>query len=135
MTVTEAVPAAPIAAPPTVPELQPVTLPETAIVAATPAEFESPVEPAPAPIAHSPAPEVPTPVVEVVAPAAEVFTAPPPLEAIVLPSDLEQVETDANKLRIAGSMIEPLPTPRQRRVLPPLPPVSDEPLVQVETRK
>jgi ribonuclease E len=56
-------------------------------------------------------------------------------EPIVLPFDLEQVETDAEKLRIAASKVEPPPAPRLPRVRPPLPPVSNEPLVQVETRK
>ena len=56
-------------------------------------------------------------------------------EPIVLPSDLSQVETDPEKLRIAASKIEPPPPPRPPRVRPPLPPISNEPLVQVETRK
>jgi ribonuclease E len=113
--------------------MHPLTPPETATVAATPTEFVSRVEPEP--IAPPPAPEVFAQPVEAVAPAAEVSAAPPAVEPIVLPSDLEQVETDPEKLRVAASKFEPPPPPRRRRVLPPLPPVSDEPLVQVETRK
>ena len=72
-------------------------------------------------------------------PAAEPVVVAPALpvarEPIVLPSDLEQVETDAEKLRIAASKVEPPPPPRPPRVRPPLPPISNEPLEQVETRK
>jgi ribonuclease E len=87
------------------------------------------------------APAIPEPVAERVVehvPAAPVVVAPAiPVarEPIVLPSDLEQVETDAEKLRVAASKIELPPPPRTPRVRPPLPPISNEPLVQVETRK
>jgi ribonuclease E len=70
-----------------------------------------------------------------VAPVVAAPAIPATRDPIVLPSDLEQVETDAEKLRIAASKIEPPPPPRPPRVRPPLPPVSSEPLEQVETRK
>jgi ribonuclease E len=65
-----------------------------------------------------------------------VLSAPPVArEPIVLPSDLNQVETDPEKLRIAASKVAPPPPPRPPRVRPPLPPISNEPLIQIETRK
>jgi hypothetical protein len=49
-------------------------------------------------------------------------------------TDLIQVETNAEKYRIALTKVqEEQPGPRQQRVRPPLPPVSDVPLIQVET--
>ena len=66
----------------------------------------------------------------VVAPAAPVA-----LEPIVLPHGLDQVETDPEKLRIAASKVAPPAPPRAPRVRPLLPPISNEPLVQVETRR
>jgi ribonuclease E len=69
------------------------------------------------------------------APAVVAPAMPVALEPIVLPSDLSQVETDPEKMRIAASKIEPPPPPRPPRVRPPLPPISNEPLIQVETRK
>ena len=51
-------------------------------------------------------------------------------------SGLTQIETDAGKLQEAlAKTREEQPAPRAKRVRPPLPPVSDEPLVQVETHK
>ena len=66
----------------------------------------------------------------VVAPAVPVVRAP-----VVLPPDLSQVETNSEKLNVAASKVEPSAPPRPPRVRPPLPPVSSEPLAQVETRK
>lgn len=54
---------------------------------------------------------------------------------IVLPHDLTQIETDPEKLRIAASKVAPPAPPRPPRVRPPLPPISTEPLIQVETRR
>ena len=61
--------------------------------------------------------------------------APAPLQ-LDWSSDLIQVETHSEKARIAltGTREEP-PEPRVKRERPPLPPLSAEPLVQVETRK
>ncbi len=51
-------------------------------------------------------------------------------------SGLSQVETDAAKREAALARArEEQPAPRAKRVRPTLPPVSDEPLAQVETRK
>ncbi len=61
--------------------------------------------------------------------------APVALEPIVLPHDLNQIETDPEKLRIAASKVMPPAPPRPPRVRPPLPPISNEPLIQVETSK
>jgi hypothetical protein len=69
-------------------------------------------------------------------------TTPPPAPAvpvsanpIVLPPGLTQIETDAEKLRIAASRVTPPSPPRPPRVRPPLPRMHAGPLVQVETRK
>jgi hypothetical protein len=53
----------------------------------------------------------------------------------VLPSDLEQVETSGDKLRMAASRIEAPPPARAPRVRPPITAISNDPLEQVETRK
>jgi ribonuclease E len=57
-------------------------------------------------------------------------------EPIVLSmADLQQVETDPNRARVAQAAVAEAPAPRPRRVRPALPAVSDEPLQQVETQK
>lgn len=72
----------------------------------------------------------------VAAPTVSTPPAPPAVsEPIVLPPGLSQVETDAEKVRIAANMVDPAPPPRPPRVRPPLQPISSEPLAQVETRK
>jgi ribonuclease E len=82
------------------------------------------------------APPPPPPAPVTVAPAAAAMPAAPVAhEPIQLPSDLVQIETDAEKLRIAASKLPPPPAPRSPRVRPPLPPLSTEPLIQVETRR
>jgi ribonuclease E len=58
-----------------------------------------------------------------------------PLEPLTLPPGLELIETSPDKLRSAASKAEPPPPPRPPRVRPPLQPISNEPLVLVETRK
>jgi ribonuclease E len=51
-------------------------------------------------------------------------------------SGLTQIETDPGKLQAAlVKAREEQPVPRAKRVRPPLPPVSEEPLVQVETQQ
>jgi hypothetical protein len=50
------------------------------------------------------------------------------------PSDLVQVETDPQKARVASAYEEAEAAPRVRRVRSASAPMSDEPLVQVETR-
>jgi len=57
------------------------------------------------------------------------------VESIQLPPGLVQIETDPEKVREAASRVEPEPPPRPPRVRPPLAAISDEPLVQIETRK
>ena len=50
------------------------------------------------------------------------------------PSDLQQVESDPEKVRTAQErVVEEEAAPRPKRVRQPLPPVDDGPLVQVET--
>jgi hypothetical protein len=50
------------------------------------------------------------------------------------PSDLVQIETDPGKAQSAVTAVEGEPAARPRRVRPVPLPMSDEPLVQVETR-
>jgi len=52
-----------------------------------------------------------------------------------LPSDLVQIETDPQKALAVKAYIEPEIAPRPRRVRVAPQPLSDEPLIQVETRK
>jgi ribonuclease E len=61
--------------------------------------------------------------------------APQPAAPMTFSPDLVQIETDPRKARISESTVEPPAPPRPPRVRPPLPQVSDEPLLQVETRK
>ncbi|MEK6593592.1 MAG: Rne/Rng family ribonuclease [Pseudomonadota bacterium] len=64
----------------------------------------------------------------------DIVTLPVPLQ-LDWSTDLIQVETNQEKYRIAQSKAgEEQPAPRVMRVRPPLPPQSDAPLVQVETR-
>ena len=65
----------------------------------------------------------------------EIPSAPVARDPIVLPHDLTQIETDPEKLRVAAGKVAPPPPPRPPRVRPPLPVISNEPLVQVETRR
>jgi ribonuclease E len=52
------------------------------------------------------------------------------------PSDLVQVESDPNKVRAIQQVVPQADAaPRPKRERPPLPPVKDEPLVQIETQK
>ena len=62
-----------------------------------------------------------------------VASQPAAFEAVALPPNLELVETRPDKLRIAASNVEPPQPPRPPRVRPPLAPVTEEPLVQIET--
>jgi hypothetical protein len=57
------------------------------------------------------------------------------MEPLVFSSDLVQIETDPAKAAAARSEPETPSAPRPPRVRPRLPPVADEPLVQIETRK
>ena len=54
--------------------------------------------------------------------------------AVELPSGLEQIESDPEKIRaVSGHAPEEEAERQPRRVRPTVPPVSEEPLVQVET--
>jgi hypothetical protein len=95
-----------------------------------------------APHDEAPAPEIPVPPVEAqwVAPspaaargsATERETSRAPLQ-FELPTDLEQIESDPEKVRTAEQYEATDDEPRAKRVRPVPKPVSDEPLVQVET--
>ncbi len=74
-------------------------------------------------------------VIEAVLPSPAIRATPVALEPIVLPPDLELIETHPDKLRTAASKAEPPLPPPPSRTRPPLPPVSDEPLIQIDTRK
>ena len=91
-----------------------------------------PFAPVPAAYAEPPAERVLEHVQEAT-PAPKIPAAPVTLEPILLPPDLKLIETDPDKLRIAASKVEPPQPPRPPRMRPPLPPVSNEPLVQIET--
>ena len=112
-----------VPAPPAPYEMPQVAAPAEVVVEAPQSQ------PQPEPVAQRVVDHVPAAPV-VVAPAAPVAR-----EPIVLPSDLEQVETDNQKLQVAASKVEPPPPPRPPRVRAPLPPASSEPLQQVETQK
>ena len=66
----------------------------------------------------------------VMAPAVPLSHAP-----LMLPTDLEQVETSAEKVRVAATKVEAAPASRAPRVRPPPPSMSNAPLEQVETRR
>ena len=112
-------------------QAQPQPQPQSeAVVLAAPVITETPVATTPYTSVASeergveftpPPPQVVTPVAPV---------APQPL---VLPNGLDQIETDAEKLRSAASKVAPPAPPRPPRVRPALPVISKEPLVQVET--
>jgi hypothetical protein len=70
-----------------------------------------------------------------IAPAAvDQAATPAPHVKLEWPSDLVQVETDPEKVRESSSYIEVEAQPRERRERPAPITLSDEPLVQVETR-
>lgn len=90
-------------------QLREFQLRETATLAAS-----SPVAPAPAPSYAVPAVPV----------------------KLEWPSDLQQVESDPDKIRAVEQQApQEQAAPRPKRVRQPLPPVKDEPLVQIETDK
>jgi len=116
------------------------------------------IAPEPVQVALPNVPEVPVPplqAVEISAPVASVASVPTPaaveisqppvtVTPIVAPTplkldwsvDLIQIETNAEKARAAAALAQAAPTPpRAKRVRPVLPPVTDEPLVQVETNR
>ncbi|RZI40175.1 Rne/Rng family ribonuclease [Herbaspirillum sp. HC18] len=114
----------------------PVTVPEVVAepVAAVPAIEPEPAPPAPAVVAPAPAPAAP-------APAAGIIVAPAPmpldqLRDVLAAAGLTLAVTDPEKLRVAQEAAARIvPMPRVPRLRKPLPPVSNEPLVQVETRR
>jgi ribonuclease E len=114
--------------------------PEEQIAAPAPAAAHV-TEAAPA-AAITPAPRVSLPATEEVPSAPQAFAAPQPAEAALppalkleWPSDLKQIETNPEKARAAAEAAAQEP-PRlyAKRVRPALVPMSNEPLVQVETR-
>ena len=118
---------------PTVTEMRPAAAPET--MRPTTAEIEVPSYAERAPAVTAPAPAPAERVIEPAVPAPAMQAAPAALQPIVLPPELELVETKPEKLRMVASKPEPPQPPRPRRVRPSLPPVSEEPLVQVETQR
>jgi ribonuclease E len=118
---------------PVTPVLPTAVAPVEASPPAMPTAAESAV--APEPVAQQPYTSVASEERVVEYAQKPVPAAPVALDPIVLPHDLTQIETDPEKLRIAASKVAPPPAPRPPRVRPPLPPISTEPLIQVETRK
>jgi len=128
-------------------ELRPAAPPVAKPPAVSDIEVPSPVERAPAATAVAPTPveresaaiaAAPTPAERVIEPEVPALTIPATsavLQPIVLPPELELIETNPEKVRIVASRAEPPQPPRPPRTRPPLPPVSDEPLVQVETQR
>ncbi|NVD98291.1 Rne/Rng family ribonuclease [Massilia sp. BJB1822] len=119
--------AAPQASAPAVAAVETVAAPVSApaVVVAAPAPAPAPVAPAAAPVASAAAPAAAQPA----APAAD-------LNALLGSVGLTMAATDPAKLRAAqeaaAQVVAPVRVPRERK---PLPPVSDEPLVQVDTRR
>ena len=144
----QATDAAPAVQSESAPEVAPVAAPqEPAISAAPPAPVvETPVAaPAFEPVEHRPARNEPAfqaagpePEDEIVReqPQASAVEQRPVLE-LDWQTDLTQIETDREKLRAAQlrAESEPAPLPPAKRVRKPLLPLSDEPLVQVETTR
>lgn len=100
--------------------------PETFVAASTPIPSAAPVEHA---LQHIQQAE---PIV-VQTPPPVVATAPAYVPSVH--SDLVQIETAPDKLATAQQIEEPALAPRPPRVRPPLPPVSNEPLEQIETKQ
>ncbi|WP_256079197.1 Rne/Rng family ribonuclease [Massilia sp. YIM B04103] len=119
--------AAPEASAPAVAAVETVAAPVSApaVAVAAPAPAPAPVAPAAAPVASAAAPAAAQPA----APAAD-------LNALLGSVGLTMAATDPAKLRAAqeaaAQVAAPVRVPRERK---PLPPVSDEPLVQVDTRR
>ena len=114
-------------------ELQPAATPEAILPAA--AELEVPNRAAHASVVTA---EVATPAERVIEPALSspaIQATSAAMQPIVLLPELELIETNPEKLRIEASKAEPPQPPRPPRVRPPLPPINDEPLVQVETQR
>jgi len=116
---------------PAVTEMRPAAAPETMRPAATEIEVPRYTEP----VVITPAPAPAERAIEPVVPAPAVQAAPVALQPIVLPPELELVETNPEKVRVVASKPEPAQAPRPPRVRPSPPPVSEEPLVQVETQR
>lgn len=116
---------------PAVIEMRPAAAPETMRPAATEIEVPRYTEP----VVITPAPAPAERAIEPVVPAPAVQAAPVALQPIVLPPELELVETNPEKVRVVASKPEPAQAPRPPRVRPSPPPVSEEPLVQVETQR
>jgi hypothetical protein len=89
------------------------------------AEAVSEIPPSSAPFVGSAPHAEPSPAVAVVTAAAL---------KLEWPSDLVQVETDPHKAREAAAYVEAEPVAHVRRMRPAPVPISDQPLVQVETR-
>ena len=143
--IVEAVPVAAVEAAPVVeaaPLIEAIAVIEEAPAAAPVAEAAPAVE---APAAVEVAPVQAAPVAAEAAPAPVAAAAPAPAAAAAAPLDLDAVlgsagltlaATDPEKLRLAqeaaAKAVAPVRKPRERK---PLPPQSDEPLIQVNTQR
>jgi ribonuclease E len=115
-------------------QMAPPNVPEVPVPPAQVVEISAPVVgvvpvpvPTPAAVEISQPPVTATPIVPIVAPT------PLKLDWSV---DLIQIETNAEKARAAAALAQAAPTsPRAKRMRPVLPPVTSEPLVQVETNR
>jgi ribonuclease E len=77
----------------------------------------------------------PVPPAKAAPPASPAVAAPPPLE-LDWSTDLVQVESDPRKMKaIEQNVPQASPAPRPKRERPLLPPLSEGPLVQIETQK
>lgn len=77
-----------------------------------------------------------TPTLEAPSPAAAAGAGYAPAEPVKIdwPSDLQQVESDPDKIKsVQEETVREQPAPRPRRPRPQAPRASDEPLVQIET--
>lgn len=136
MTPAAEIAAAAIAAAATAPQAQPATSAPVEVSASGVETYQAP-RPAPSAFKAEPEPVRTLPPRETI-PVEAVPTGPgfapavPP--KIEWPSDLQQVESDPDKVRAAEQEgVEEQPAPRPKRVRPPQAPAIEEPLVQIET--
>lgn len=111
------------------------SVPQPVMAAVTEPVETAAITPSPAPAVEPALTIDPPPMPEPAQSAAPHIVMPTPIQ-IDWSVDLEQIETNPEKLRVAQALAAAeISMPHVKRVRPMLPPVSDEPLVQVETQR